>query len=65
MVRKRTGRVQFLALLRLWTGPPQNNNNNVEHARSAMSISINILFPRSVYETYAHQHSNRQTKKGQ
>ncbi len=28
MVRKRTGRVQFLALLRLWTGPPQNNNNN-------------------------------------
>ncbi len=28
MVRKRTGRVQFLVLLRLWTGPPLNNNNN-------------------------------------
>ena len=27
-VRKRTGRVQFSVLLRLWTGPPQNNNNN-------------------------------------
>ncbi len=28
MVRKRTGRVQFLVLLRLWTGPPQNDNNS-------------------------------------
>ncbi len=28
MVWKRTGCVQFLALLRLWTEPPQNNNNN-------------------------------------
>ena len=27
-VRKRTGRVQFLVLLRLWTGPPQNNNSS-------------------------------------
>ncbi len=29
MVRKRTGRVQFLVFSRLWTGPPQNNNNNM------------------------------------
>ncbi len=28
MVRKWTGRVQFLVLFRLWTGPPQINNNN-------------------------------------
>ncbi len=33
MVRKRTGRVQFLVLLRLWTGPPQNNNNNKQNEK--------------------------------
>ncbi len=39
MVRKRTGRVQFLALLRLWTGPPQNNNNN-NTTDSALSTMV-------------------------
>ncbi len=28
MFRKRTGRVQFLVLLRLWNGPPQNKQAN-------------------------------------
>ena len=28
MVRKRTDHVQFLVILRIWTGPPKNNNNN-------------------------------------
>ncbi len=44
MVRKRTGRVQFLVLLRLWTGPPQNNNNNKRNRHKAFQNRVKGTF---------------------
>ncbi len=43
MVRKRTGCVQFLALLRLWTGPPQNNNNNNNNQKEVGKETLSVI----------------------
>ncbi len=48
MFRKRTGRVQFLVLLRLWNGPPQNKqanktNNSSEKKMFKIILKTNCL----------------------